>query len=302
MKKILALALCLALLFVLAVPVMANEINLPVSPKLTVNIDGVRDDGYSEPYVIDSFRGDSGATGIVWSAWDDNYIYYYIEVKDTTPNHEHANSYERDNVEFFIDWTNARGDDTYNDGKPYWQIRVMSAPNEDSVAIEGNGNFGDMGGDVDKIKFIVVPLSGNNLNGGYIIEIAMPLSEAEGAALREGQTVFVDFQVGDNQEDAGRTSQAFLKGDDPDVDNQWQWPHSVRGILTLGAAPAPAVAEEPEIPAAGGGDPVDIPAAIAADPAPITPAPQTNDAFMLFAILAVAAIGAMLVTRKVTAK
>ena len=300
MKKILALMVCMAIMFALAVPVMASEISLPVSPKVTINIDGVRDDGYSEPYTVDSFRENSGATGKLSTAWDDNYIYYYIEVSDTTPNHEHSNSYERDNVEFFLDWNNAKGDDTYNDGNPYWQIRVMSAPNADGMAIEGGGNFSDMGGDVDAIKFVVVPLSGNNLNGGYIIEVAMPLSEASGASLSEGKTIFVDFQVGDNQEDSGRTSQAFLKGDDPDVDNQWQWPHSCRGILTLGAAPAVA-APEPEpvadVGVGGGTENVHpVPAPVVAAPAPVA-APQTGDT--AFIMLAIALVGAFVLSRRI---
>jgi hypothetical protein len=280
MRKILALALCMALLFALAIPAAAAVVIN--APKATMNVDGTRDDGYGEPVVINKWRAglaaDSGAWGTIWAAWDDNFVYYYMEVVDTTPNHDHGNDYETDCVEFFFDWDSVGGEDLQEN---FWQVRVHSAPDGQDRTLTGHkmhdwGNMDFLGND---FKYIVKPLVGNDLKGGYIIEMAIPKNAIEGNyTLKEGLVVPVDFAIGDNQTDTGRESHAFIMEAD-DNDNQWQWPRTLNGRLTLVAAPAaPAVVEE-EAPAAAEEAPAPAPAQTAAAPAPRTADPITLIAF-----------------------
>ena len=291
MKKFFAVILCVMMLSALAlVPVTANQVNMPTAYRAAtpIEINGVRDDIYGDQYfLVNSFRGGTpGAYARVWAAWDENYIYYYVEVVDTTPNHEGANPWYRDNIEFYLDWNSARAAAHSGDPNPYWQIRIVSQPQPgETEQLTIGGNFSATGGNADDIRFVTRPLVGNNFNGGYIVEVAMPVSGAQGVSLSEGMTIYVDFQVGDNQAGAGRTSQAFIMGDDPDADNQWQWPHSLRGILTLGAAPAP-----PPPPVADAAPAIDdTPGAPAPQAAAPRPAPRTFDPITMIALGALTA-------------
>ena len=290
MRKVLALILCAALLAMTAAAVPIN------SQKGTVVIDGVKDDIYGDFVAIDKAWEDTpGATGRVAVAWDDANLYFYAEIVDTTPHHNHANDWEGDSLEIFIDWNSAEGADNYNDGQPYWQIRVHSSPNEDTggTQVSGGGNFADMGGDFQGLPFAVVPLVGNNLNGGYIVEIAMPLAQTPGVnALSENGTVKLSFQINDNQEDMGRTSMAYITIGD-DTSQEWQWPHACYGVLTLGGAyvaPVEAVAEEVIVEAAA-------PEAAAAPAAP-APAPPTADPISLLVISSLISAAGLAVIRK----
>lgn len=291
MKKLLALAICLTMMVLLAVPAMA-VININ-GPKATIVIDAQRDDAYGESVDISTVRDSDvspTATGTGWVAWDDNNIYFYVEVKDTTPNYNHGNPWETDSVELFVDWNSNEGDDTENDGNPYWQIRVHAAPNQDNDGqqVSGGGNFESMGGEYSKIPFAT-----RIYDGGYAIEAAMPIALAPGAKpLAEGGTVKIGFQINDNQEDSGRTSMAFLVADD-DTGNEWQWPHSLRGVLKLGPAPAAPVVEEPI---------VDVPEAVVDTPAPApapAPSPTTGDSAIMLIVLVTALAGAVVISKRV---
>ena len=233
-------------------------------------------------------------------AWNDDYIFYFVEVNDTTPNHEANDGWARDSVEFFIDWHSNAGFDNFNDGYAYWQIRIASAPNADGVqSMNGINGQWDVREYIEGIPFVVVPLSGNDLSNGYIIEIAFPTRLVDGGInLAEGMVIPVDFQIGDNQDGTGRASQAFLT--DNDRDTQWNNPSGLHGRLTLLAAPAPPVVDEPEPEPEP--EVVDEPPA-AADPAPPAPAatgpaPVTADPITLIAIGSILSAAGVVVAKK----
>jgi len=303
MKKFLALVLFTALFLGLALPASAvATIVLPDAPKADIVIDGVRDDGYGEMFEVKSYRdggSGTGATAKVWAAWNETGVFYYLEVNDTTPNHDHGNSYERDCVEFFIDWNAAVPDgNSADDDDPSWQLRIASAPNED-----GNTNSATLGDDngLEDKYFIIKPLVGDNLNGGYIMEVCLPISYTNGAAkpLAEGRTLYVDFQIADNEEDEGRSSQAFLDGEDDQVDSQWSTPEAFMGILNLVAAkPAPVV--EDDAPAADDGGNVGGDDAVVVTPPPSSGgAAQTGDSGLILLVLAIALSGAVVTFKRV---
>ncbi|MCL1792240.1 MAG: hypothetical protein FWG34_00060 [Oscillospiraceae bacterium] len=293
MKKILTFALCLAMMIALAIPAMALiDIN---APKATIVIDAQRDDAYGDPVDISAIRDsdEPSAPGTGWVAWDENNLYFYVEVRDTTPNYNHSNPWETDSVEIFIDWNSIGGDDIDNDGNPYWQIRIHAAPNGDldGEQVSGGGNFVSMGGD-----YADIPFAARIFDGGYAIEAAMPIALAPGSKpLVEGGTIKIGFQINDNQEDAGRTSMAFIMSDE-DTGNEWQWPHALRGVLTLGPAPAVPVVEEPE-PEPEPEAAVEAPAP-APVPEPVAPAPTTGDSTAVFVIFAMALAGAFIAAKR----
>ena len=303
MKKLLALVLTLAMMAALAVPAMAATIT---APKAAITIDGTRDDAYGGPWDIAAYRSDdmNGATGKLWAAWDDNFIYYFIEVNDATPNHEHGNSYERDCVELFFDWYNAKEDDTSDDTKPYWQYRIMSAPNEDGEQFNHTINHAALGWgpyDDDHQSSMEANIVVNYSATGYSFEIGIEYKKF-GVNIAEGAVVGVDYQIGDNQDGEGRTSQAFFTVSD-DNDNQWQYPYACGGLLVLGpAAAAPPPPEETpaeEAPAVGGGEAAPEPPPVAVPTSP--PSAPTGDAGMvtLIALMAAAAFGAAVLRKKI---
>jgi len=234
MKKLIAILLCAMLL---TLPVLS--INM-TAPKATINLDGVRDDAYGDPIEIKYFNDAPGATGKAWAAWDDSYIYLFFEVADKTPNHEHNNHYERDCVEVFFDWYNGKDDDTSEDeAHPYWQLRYSSAPNADGDQFSVNVNWASLGWDNSAEE---KNIAGNSVvklvDGGYIIEARVPYKQF-GLKVGEGSVIGADFMIGDNQEDAGRTSMTFP---DPDFtsNNQYSTPSELGVLLTLSGAAAPA--------------------------------------------------------------
>jgi len=294
MKKILALVLVLAFAFTLAIPAAAF-IDI-VAPKAAITIDANLDDAYGPPVAIETHRdGDEpGATGTAWIAWDDDNLYFYVEVKDTTPNYSHSNPWETDSVEIIVDWNSNEGDNIDNDGNPYWQIRVHAAPNPDNDGeqVTGGGNFVDMGGAYDKL-----PFAARIFGGGYAIEVAMPIALTPGSkALTEGATIKIGFQINDNQEDAGRTTMAFLMADE-DTGNEWQWPHSLRGLLKLDPAAPVVIEEEPAVSDVAEAEAEPVPAPVPSAP---SPAPKTNDAgaMALIALMAAAAACIVVLRRK----
>jgi len=295
MKKLLALALCMALL---TIPALAIEMT---APKATITLDGVLDDAYGEPLEIKYFNeGNPGATGKAWAAWDDDYIYLYFEVDDKTPFHEHANHYERDSVEVFLDWYNKKDDDTSDDeGAPFWQYRFSSAPNESGQQFSLNINWASLGWDDSSEEKNAAGNTVVNLSATkYTVETRIPYKQF-GLKVGEGSIIGADFMIGDNQEGDSRNSMAFP---DPDFtsNNQYQHPFELGVALKLGPpAPPPAVEAPPaaETPAPA----PDAGAAAPAEPPPPPPAaaPTTGDLGILAFVVATAmAAGAFVLGKK----
>ena len=297
MKKLLAFAICLTMMVMLAIPAMAYT-NL-TAPKITMNLDGVKDDGYAGPFDLNNYQDgmEGGATGQVWIAWDDNYLYFYFDVKDDTPNHDHNNDYEGDCAELFFDWYNAADDDTSDIAHPYWQYRLCSAPNpskDDNQFFNGINQAAGEDGTGWSVEEHVASQNANtvvNLRAdGYTIETRVEYKKF-GVNVKEGDVIAIDFMIGDNTGD-GRTSCAFLDAEH-NTNEQWQWPYEVGGKLTLGAAPAAPVDDTPPPANDDGGDEVAVVAP------PPKPAPKVGDSAIMIIVLVTALAGAFVVTKRV---
>jgi len=213
-------------------------LDVPISANYaSINIDGVRDGSYGAMVDIKSDEKGvvtNGATGKVCSAWDNNFLYYYLEVTDTTPNHEHETDWERDSIEFFIDWYNNKGSDMNNGGNPYWQLRIASAPNEEGEQITGHINGAWGAAALYDTQYVVKPLAGNDLSGGYIMEVGIPYKQL-GLKLSANSVLGVDFAINDNQDGDGRTTAALLT--EFDYGTQYGNPAGCHGALRLLASP-----------------------------------------------------------------
>jgi hypothetical protein len=235
MKKFLILASALLIILAMAVPVMAAT-DIPITAyNATIKIDGLLDVDYGPAVDINGMNGGiAGATGQIWTAWDDNHIYFYAEIKDTTPNHENDAPYFRDCIEYFLDWNNNNGTDNANDGQPYWQVRIASAPNGAGEQLTNNIHGTQDLSYNDSVQYVVKPLVGNDIKGGYIVEVAISPA-VDGVKLTEGKVIRADFQIADNQTGATRDSQAFLT--DQNCDEQFGNPSACHGLITLAEAP-----------------------------------------------------------------
>jgi len=295
MKKILALVMCAALLFVLAIPAMAAPITI-TAPKGTPSaIDGVKDDVYSDFIELAFVNQPDGAGGRIAVAWDDDNLYFYVIVDDTTPFHDNDTDWQTDNVEFFIDWNNHKSDQIQNDDQPFWQARIHSAPGANAYGITAHANERWNPSDFEAITFVVVPKSGADLSNGYIIEAAFPRSAVEGGmTLTEGKVLGFDVTISDAHDDFDRYSTAFFFDHDAVgmEGNMWQNPSALKALLVLGAAPPPPVVVE-EAPAV-----VDAPAPVVAAPVAPAPAPATADPVSLIVLGSIISAAGVIIAKK----
>jgi len=294
MKKFLAIVLFAAMIFALAIPVMADHQIAITAPKGTPVLDGVKDDVYSDWVAIGYAEQPDGATGKIAVAWDDNNIYCIVEVYDTTPFHDNGTNWMTDNVEIFFDWNNHKADtEITNDDEPFWQVRIHSAPGENGFNKTGHNNnqwsntdADDEGHLFEDIKFVIVGINGKaDLSDGYIIEASFPKE----VALSEGKVLGFDATISDAHDDDERYSTGFFfNADDYDMPNDmWTNPSALKALLTLGAAPAAGgndnAGGDEEV---GGGDVV----------VDVVPAKTGDSAIMLFVLVAMA--GAVVFTKR----
>jgi hypothetical protein len=321
MRKILALAIVVTMLFALAVPAAALSITVPNASPV---IDGTRDSVYVGPFPIATAVGGDGepqeasATGQVWLAWDASALYVYVEVSDTTPNDMGDTEHYRDSAEFFVDWLNAKGNGMgapvfpdgsgidgigTDDGFPYQQIRLSSTLTGENYGISGANWFdegwggvvwGNEDGAFDNFEWVIFPLNGDISTGyGFEIKAYAP----EGVTLNEGMIIPFDFQINDNMHGEGRTGMVWMT-QNPGNGHQWGTPHGCGVTLTLGGAPAGGdehvCDDDCDHDAAGGGEEAD-----ATTPLP-RPTPRTGDAgvMALIALMAIAAAGIVVFRRK----
>jgi hypothetical protein len=276
-QKFIGVMLAAVMLFAL-VPVIpaAAIVDLSATKAGRIVIDGVRDDIYSGPYEIAShYQNSAGtndmnsATGKVWTAWDNNALYFYFEIYDATPNH--TNDGRNDNIGIYIDWNNVKaaggggelseeywttGDystsimGTSGPDYPYWQVTIPAARDMDGWQDLG-GAFWFGLGEVfwnpfeieDATTFVTRSIDGNWQNG-YIVEARILAPDY--VTLHEGKQIPIDFEINDNIHGAGIINGRAYLADSEYNNTQWCIPSSCTGLLTL-ASGGEAVVEVPDI-------------------------------------------------------
>jgi len=147
-----------------------------------------------------------GATGKVFTLYDDNHFYVLVEVEDSVLNADNANSYEQDSVEVFFDPENMK-EDYYTDECGQYRVNY-----------KGELTFGTVP-TTEGVK-----AAATTTNKGYIIELAIPLKNAPSA----GTTFGFEVQINDANASGSRVS--VMKFDDP-TDNSYcnasQWGEAV---------------------------------------------------------------------------
>jgi len=175
-----------------------------IAPKINVN---KRPDGQA----VD------GASAVVRTLWDDEYLYVYAEIADPELNSDSPNPWEQDSIEVFMSETVHRSSE-YRDGDGQYR-----------VTYEGNESFrsDSMGEGFESAAKIV--------DGGYVVEMKIPFRVIEP---KVGTVISFDVQINDAAKDRGRllTTWSDPKANGYNTTENW-------GELTLtepGRGPSPA--------------------------------------------------------------
>lgn len=140
--------------------------------------------------------------------WDEDNLYYLLDVTDNTPNHNPEQEwYQNDSVALYID-----AKDSKQDGLGATDYQFVFLWDESNPSLSENEH-----GKMDGIKHAF-----KNTEKGYCIEVAFPWTTLGTPAPHVGTIVGTDVLVNDNQSGSGRNA---LIGWQDDTDNAWQYPY-----------------------------------------------------------------------------
>lgn len=180
----------------------------------TAELDGKLDDAYSRAQAVAIYKDASGndissscATGVARTIYDENYIYSFVSVKDSTPNVNVTNStnsnYGVDGMQFFYDFKNADGAGWITDHSGYFILDMSNGYLADgkTEVVRWHRGFSGFKGNPEKMDFRAV-----KTEAGYDIEIRVALPDtirARYAAGEDNIQIGVGFQINDDQNDDG---------------------------------------------------------------------------------------------------
>lgn len=143
-------------------------------------IDAKADSAWENAGFINAERaahGDHGASARFKLMWDEENLYVYAEVSDTTPDTAAEDAYQRDSVELFINEDGTKPD-SYGEGDGQYRVDLNNERSYGSGASENDG-------------FITAV---EKTDTGYIVEAALPF---RATAPETGNKIGFDFQVND---------------------------------------------------------------------------------------------------------
>lgn len=147
-----------------------------------------------------------GATGTVRLAWDENYLYALVEVKDPVLNKDNGNAYEQDSVEFFFDPNNCK------------EMSYDTECGQYRANYEGTLSYGSTPTTEG------VSAATSITADGYIVEFAIPFTVDHKA----GTVIGFDAQINDASASGTRQSVMKFNGtDDSDYTNPSAWGEAV---------------------------------------------------------------------------
>ena len=174
MKKMICMLIAAALACMLCLTASAKATFTAANG--TAIVDGVRDDCYGSRRAVSSpvEKGSGYATGEACAAWDDEYIYVYVEVKDSTKSVNTSSSYNSDSVEIYLDFNRNTDEDALlsNSGAAAQMRFQRGAKKNAAITGWGGGQEGSFYSKVQKpgqIEYVVKEAS-----GGYVLEAKIP--------------------------------------------------------------------------------------------------------------------------------
>ena len=238
-KNVLRIMVFVALVTAVAIPVGASTLNNSgMSTPGTPIIDGEIDEVWETANVLVAEKWKTGGKEEpgkvamqVRTLWDDNYLYVLAEVTDPDLTDMHAEVWQQDSIEVYLDEDNKKT-------SKYEEFDVQYRINFNNFVTTNNVDASML---ISETKIV---------EDGYIVELAMPFQLIYPEV---GVVVGFDFQVNNSSSETNGTRTSMLSWSDFS-NNAWQ-STAVFGNLTLGAegatnadiivAPEPTKAPDP---------------------------------------------------------
>ncbi|MBE6973879.1 MAG: hypothetical protein E7436_00085 [Ruminococcaceae bacterium] len=183
----------------------------------TPTIDGTKDSVYnkSETVLIETvtwsyeYSKPTNTTGKVNAVWDNDALYVYAEIMDSTGPYtgynleKPGNLWRNDGITVFIDVM-----DTKTGTNNYETLTPLSF----MVTIDASGTLvvKDSGENVCTEEFAGYQVKTKKISGGYVIEAKIPWYSMVQGMVKEGKTIGCDFQINDSFNDTvGRQAQVY---------------------------------------------------------------------------------------------
>ncbi|MNM16229.1 Endo-1,4-beta-xylanase A precursor [compost metagenome] len=174
---------------------LAEALKLGIAAGGTPVIDGVQDEIWAEvpEYTTDTWvEGANGATAAFKAMWDNQYLYVFAHVTDTTLSKASVNSWEQDSIEIFLDQNNGKTASYEADDGQY---RVNYDNEQSYGGAASSSNF------TTKTRLT---------EDGYDVEAAIKLDKI---TPEEGGLLGFDLQVNDDQNGDGKRDSVAIWND-----------------------------------------------------------------------------------------
>ncbi|MGM9814180.1 MAG: sugar-binding protein [Candidatus Enteromonas sp.] len=183
-----------------------------------IRIDCVKDEAYASSTVMEISRpcydygsDISSSWGEAWAAWNEDYLYVFAHVYDSTPDHSYpilneSQTYMHDSLDFFVDPIHNYGT---NVDVPYELEQYLACVDSDNqgFAIKGAGE------NIITDEFEGIRHRVKVTDDGYDVEVRMPWHEFVIDTIQAKKTIGFDLQINDSYgEGVGR--QALLGWND----------------------------------------------------------------------------------------
>ena len=212
MKKTVLILFALLLVCALGMTAFAADTRpvVRVGEGSGIKLDGVREDCYGEPVEVAkagvAHNADFPLTTATLSvAWEGNTLYYYIEVRDTTPNAVSPNFWEVDGVEFVVDLLDTRAL-TYPGDNTVARFAILTGVDDTNAYFLFPYMLDHV--TADQIDWYFTPQDEWEGRGGYVLECSFESP----VDLEDGAVMGFDVQIYDDQSGEGhRDSQTYLE-------------------------------------------------------------------------------------------
>ncbi len=221
MKKFGSFAL--AALLVAALGASASAANSYEAAKGTATVDGKKDNIYVCDAIVVNIgettgvEATEGSTAKVWTAYDENNLYVYAEIADSTVTDKSkvTSIYQNDSVEVYVNLSGTEGAIAdINAGQ------ITYGPSFTTIA--GGGKYLNDNKDDIKTAFTYN-------DNGYTVELALPFTDFDA---EEGATLTFGFGVNDDADDDASTRE-FHNFDAANMGSAWSTADSNWSTLTL---------------------------------------------------------------------